>query len=112
MPKLRFEGHSDDTFGEYDYFHDDYDCCASGRPIVFKLTCGDEGLFVYGQYNGKDWPDETPGCWMIGIQQLDEDQPLRWPMRFEVGECGYSPALIIEAPDGVEMTCLNLIKEA
>lgn len=31
MPTLRFEGYSDDTFGEVAYFEDDYDNCASGE---------------------------------------------------------------------------------
>lgn len=37
MPELHFIGYSDDTFGEYRHFHDDYDCCASGEPIVWLL---------------------------------------------------------------------------
>ena len=31
--KLRFEGYSDDTFGEYGVTNDDYDNSASGKPI-------------------------------------------------------------------------------
>lgn len=107
--KLSFIGHSDDTFGEYGVFQDDYDCCASGRPIVWEVKCGDEGLFVFGQYGGRDWPSKSPGCWMIGVQQLDEDIPLpNWPMQFRTADSGYSPELLINAPDGTVIRCVNL----
>ena len=109
MPKLIFEGNSDDTFGEYGFTKDDYDCCASGALIVYRVTEKDSGgLNVVGQYAGRDWPDECPGCWLIGIQQVEEDVPIpEWPMRFETADNGYSPRLIIEAPEGVEIVCLN-----
>jgi len=111
MPELKFEGHSDDTFGEYGWFSDDYDCCANGAMIVYRVTAGDEGLHVCGQYNGKQWPSETPSCWMVGVQPLDEDIALpKWPMRFENGDSGYSPRLVIDAPEGVSMECLNRSK--
>ena len=108
MPELKFEGHSDDTFGEYGWTSDDYDCCASGAMIVFRVTAGEEGLHVCGQYSGKQWPREMPGCWVVGVQPLDEDVPLpKWPMRFESGDSGYSPRLVIDAPEGVSVECLN-----
>jgi hypothetical protein len=116
MPTLSFSGYSDDTFGEYEHFRDDYDCCANGRPIVFKLTANaregsDEqvGMYVYGQYSGRDFPKGTPACWMIGVQQLDDDKPFPWPMRFESD--GYTPVLLIEAPEGVRMECMNAKKD-
>lgn len=109
MQKLVFEGHSDDTFGEYESFHDDYDCCASGALIVWQVEALDgSGLNVVGQYGGRDWPGECPGCWLIGVQQMEEDTPLPdWPMRFETSDSGYSPRLIIEVPDEITLRCLN-----
>jgi hypothetical protein len=108
VKRLEFEGHSDDTFGEYVTFGDDYDCCASGAMIVFRVKAGDEGLHVCGQYSGKQWPDSMPGCWVVGVQPLDEDVALpKWPMRFEDGGSGYSPKLVIDAPDDVRIECLN-----
>jgi hypothetical protein len=101
MKPLRFEGHSDDTFGEYGRVNEDYDNCASGKPIVFKVTAPDgDGLHVVGQY-----AVGAVGCWSVGVQPLDEDTPIpTWPMRFVLAERGYSPALIIEAPDHVTIT--------
>lgn len=111
MPTLIFEGYSDDTFGEYNFFKNDYDNCGSGSPIVFQLSSGGESVNVYGQYNGKDWPDYLPGCWVIGVQQIEEDFPIPpWPMRFESASSGYSPRLIIEAPERVTMECVNEMK--
>ena len=99
---LRFEGHSDDTFGEYYSFNDDYDNCASGEPIVFKVASPDgESLLVIGQY----CPGKATG-WMIGVARVDEDddKPIpNWPMYFELGERPYSPRLVIRAPDGCAM---------
>lgn len=106
MNELRFEGYSDDTFGELTTGID-HDNCANGRPMLFKVCSGDEGLIVHGQYNNLTWPNSAPGCWMIGVQQLEEDVPLpAWPMRFETGKSGYTPTLIIEAPDDVEIKYL------
>lgn len=109
MAKLVFQGHSDDTFGEYELTNDDYDCCASGALIVFQVKDADgNGLNVVGQYGGKQWPKDCPGCWFVGIQPMDEDVAIpNWPMSFELGDNGYSPALTIEAPDGVTVECLN-----
>ena len=108
MATLIFEGCSDDTFGEYGLTNDDYDCCASGALIVFQVTHGDEGMNVVGQYGGKDWPSPCPGCWFIGIQPMEEDEAIpKWPMHFEMSDRGYSPRLVIEAPEGVKLVCLN-----
>lgn len=100
---LRFEGQSDDTFGEYGRTMEDYDNCASGKPIVFGVVDRTEaGLLVWGQYGGRDRPEGAPPCWVVGVQQLEEDAPLPdWPMRFETASNGYSPALVIDAPEGV-----------
>lgn len=110
MKTLQFQGYSDDTFGEYGVTNDDYDCCANGKPIVWMLddTASDDGMLVVGQYSGRDWLDDQPGCWLIGIQQLDEDVPLpAWPMRWSTAENGYSPSLEIDVPDSVAVKCLN-----
>lgn len=115
MKTLAFEGHSDDTFGEYLVTNDDYDCCASGALIVFRVTAADEsdknlvaGLHVCGQYSGAGWQDEQPGCWLVGLQQLEEYIPLPdWPMRWKISDRGYSPRLEIDVPDNVRLVCLN-----
>ena len=112
MPRLEFTGYSDDTFGEYSHFKDDYDCCASGALIVYQLRCGDERMNVVGQYAGKGWPDDCPGCWLIGVQQAEEGVPIpKWPISFEEGAMEYSTTMVIEAPDGVEMKCLNRMED-
>lgn len=95
MGPLRFEGHSDDTFGEYGRTNVDDDDCGRGSIRCFEVRSGDHVLRVLGQYA----PEGTPGCWWIGIQ-ADDDAPLPpWPMRFERGERDYSPSLVVEAPD-------------
>jgi hypothetical protein len=101
MKTLRFEGYSDDTFGEVAVSHVDYDNCASGKPIVLKVwsKSANDGLFVVGQY----CPGPLTG-WMIGIGRLNDDDDFclpSWPMRFGKADRPYSPAFLIDAPDDV-----------
>jgi hypothetical protein len=113
MPQLKFEGYSDDTFGEVAHFRDDYDCCASGALIAYEVLFGDIGIIVTGQYGGAKWPKEMPAVWTVGIAPIKEDARLPdWPIQYCLGESGYSAALIIDAPDGVTIRCLNRDKEA
>lgn len=99
MKTLIFEGMSDDGFGEHTT-GTEFDNCASGEPIVFRVKSGGVGLHVWGQYSGRDWPKSAPGCWVIGVQQLDEDVSLPdWPIRFGTAKRGYSPLLYIDVPD-------------
>jgi hypothetical protein len=102
---LRFEGASDDTFG---WQQDEYDNCASGRPIVWEVRTPDgAGLHVWGIY-GADAPVRI-ACWTVGVQQLNEDVPMPdWPVRLETATNGYSPVLVIEVPsEDVAVRCLN-----
>ncbi len=113
MKPLRFTGYSDDTFGDHGRTMVDADNCGSGEPIVFKVTGGPphpdspsfapgpSGLYVWGRYPcSDDIPKKIPGGWMVGIQQLEEDEPLpAWPMRWSWE--GYSVILEIDAPEGV-----------
>jgi hypothetical protein len=113
MKTCKFEGFSDYTFGEHNAFNDDHDNCANGKPIVWKLTsgpaCDMQGMYVIGQYNGNDFPESLPGCWTIGVMQLDEDIPLpAWPMEFAKGTLGYSPRLIIDVPDNAVLKYVTM----
>ncbi len=110
MPTLRFEGHSDDTFGEVDHFQDDFDNCASGKPIEYLVRDPATGLGVV--VTGQHCPGKS-GSWMIGVANYDPnysdaDFP-RWPMRIEpqAYRNGFQPSLVIEAPAGVTLTCLT-----
>lgn len=102
---LRFEGFSDDTFGETKAFREDYDNCASGEPIVYQVSSSMGSFLVSGQY----CPGKATG-WQISIARAHEDDDLAipaWPMRIEHGEMPYSPALVIEAPDDVTLTLVS-----
>lgn len=112
MTTLRFEGASDDTFGEYAHFREDFDNCGTGLPIHYRLTgpvidgrpAGE--MLVIGHY----CPGEHATGWMIGVARCgyDDDAPLPdWPMHYEFSDRPYSPQLVIEAPEGVAMKCLE-----
>jgi hypothetical protein len=104
MPTLRFEGYSDDTFGEYGFTDDDYDNFASGKPIEYLVSDPTDGLgaVVTGQY----CPSKHSVDWLIGVANHQLDKPFPgWPMRFDPdGDCN---ALVIEAPEGVVVRCLT-----
>ena len=78
MQRMRFEGNSDDTFGEYSLINEDHDNCASGGVIAWKVTertsifSDDDvsGMIVCGQYSGDSWPSDMEATWLIGISRL------------------------------------------
>lgn len=108
MIKLIFEGYSDDTFGETNHFRDDYDNCASGKPIEWLVQSGNEAIVVTGQF----CPGNS-GTWMIGVANHDPDHGdvdfPRWAMKLEAQEYrnGFQPRLAIEAPDDVTIKCFQ-----
>jgi hypothetical protein len=112
MKKLVFVGHSDDTFGCYGPGIDvDHDDCANGSLRALKVTSGDVGLVVTGQYCPPNMSKSSSvDSWVVGIAKIalddddDEYMPLPdWPMRFVNGDPDYSPALEIDAPDDVQV---------
>lgn len=103
MPQFMFHGYSDDTFGEYGVTNDDHDNCASGKPIVYEVTHGSEGLLVIGQYCHAE-----AGGWMVGVAPHptlgDGDGPIPdWPISITRGPSSYTPSLFIEAPEGARV---------
>jgi len=111
MKTFMFEGCSDDTFGECTPRGDDYDNCASGEPIEWLLTSpGGVQLLVVGQF----CPGAATG-WLIGVARADEsdDVPIPdWPIRIVPGVREYTPRLIVDAPDGTTMICIQREKRA
>ena len=102
---LTCQGYSDDTFGVYGDAPgcDDYDNCADGTPIMFRLASRGTGesVIVFGQYA----PSPAAG-WVVGVSPDDslhgDERPIpTWPMRLQPSDVLYSPALVIDAPDDV-----------
>lgn len=103
--RLTCEGSSDDTFGVYGAGpDDDHDNCASGEPITFRVSVGEDSLLVVGQYA----PGQCGG-WLIGVApdgtdaDGDDNEIPDWPMWFTRSDRAYSPKLVIETPLGVEV---------
>lgn len=100
MQILKCQGYSDDTFecaGKGAYA--DRDNCASGKPIFIRIQSGDDALIVRGQY-----AEGSSGGWTIGVSPVDpcaEDEKHipTWPITIVRSERGYSPLMLIEAPD-------------
>lgn len=108
MKNFTFQGNSDDTFGEYNVTKDDYDNCASGAPIEYLITAEgvSGGVLVTGQYARRDL-----ASWEISIAAYDpsaDDDPMPdWPITIRRSDRGYSPLLIIAAPDNAVLRCLT-----
>lgn len=109
MKTLKFVGYSDDTFACTGPGIDvDKDTCASGKPVTMLVASASHagGIIVVGQYA----PGHADG-WLIGVSNRDpshDDVPIpAWPIRIERSERGYSPMLLIEAPDDVKVILLG-----
>jgi len=114
MKTYIFAGFSDDTFGEYAITKDDYDNCASGKPIAWILSTPDgNGFVISGQYS----PNQSGG-WSIAVEPVEADSPCNegypyWPMRFanpighEIRPAHYSMVLEIDAPDDAVLVCME-----
>lgn len=110
MKTLIFGGSSDDTFGEITPYGNDYDNCASGKPIEYLIESISErqSILIVGQY----CPGSASG-WLIGVSRHDEDddKPLPpWPIRITPGPRTYTPALAIDVPDDAMLRCLQRTK--
>lgn len=96
MKTLRFSGSSDDTFGEWTTGVD-WDNCASGKPITFKVTAGGHSLYVTGQYSRL-----RNACWDVSVCRVREgDSCPAFSIRasFEA----YSTVLEMDVPDDVRV---------
>ena len=91
--RFEFYGSSDDNFCWHNGTSSDEISSYRG-PAICKVLDDRllDGLFVVGHYA----PGEgTPGCWSVGIMQLDEDVPLPdWKYSFE--SRNYTTVLVIE----------------
>lgn len=67
MKELKFGRYSDDTSGEVTPRGDDYDNCASGRPIRWRVWSPKEDA---GVVVGQHCPNGCDG-WLVGVSPLD-----------------------------------------
>jgi len=108
MKTLIFGGYSDDTFGEITPCGDDYDNCASGKPIEWLVKSESEGaaLLVVGQH-----APGAAGGWLVGVAPWGgshDDAPIpAWPIRIRPGDRPYSPALEVDVPEDATIVCLQ-----
>jgi len=105
MQTFKFEGHSDDTFGEYGITNIDHDNCASGSPIQFTIKMPDgsgiavTGMYCHGFHIGEGW--------MIGAETLCEDNPVDWTITMKPSHEGYKNQLTVIAPDDAALVCVS-----
>lgn len=92
---LKFYGASDDLL--------EIDGTRGEEPDEIGAYDGPRTVKVYDRFGNcllvtALYSPASNGCWMIGISQADEDQPLpTWPMTWAA--TGYTTTLTIEVPD-------------
>ena len=102
MKTLKFQGYSDDIFIETTS-RIEISNCANGKPLQFDVTMPNgEGIRVSGCYDGSQLGSN--GCWMIGVESLDEDKPIDWPIRVYPSHEGYCGLMEVDAPDNAVVT--------
>jgi len=107
MKTFKFQGYSDDTFGEYEQTDIDYDNCGNGKPIEFELKDkSGKGVRIIGLY-GNDHINKSRGCWMIAVGAIDEDMPIDWKVTITPSYEGYRNQCVVECPDDIELVLLN-----
>ncbi len=97
MKKLIFEGHSDDTFGEYGVTNIDHDNCSNGNPVTFLVKAWNGAAYITGQYSRYG-----NGCWGIDVSPVEEAVLPNWPMQMHFS--GYSTVLEVWVPDEFELS--------
>ena len=98
MKTLYIYGYSDDLIEIEGGMDDEVDTYDRVRSITLLSPEG-EGLKVYAEYAPRA---VGAAVWMIGVAPLDEGKDLpNWEMRYLTAANGYSPKLVIDAPDDV-----------
>lgn len=105
MKEYEFKGYSDDTFGEE---INRESRCNNGdeKPIQFELRMPDgAGIRITGCYGTKAQGAMLGnGCWMIGVESLDEKRAVDWLVKLEPSYGGYQGRLTVQAPDEAVLT--------
>lgn len=96
---IRISGCSDDTLvvegpAAFVGGKNDHDTCARDGVHV-EVAIGDV-LIVRGFY-GVPW--NTLGLWTLGVEPMDEDRPVPWPVRVVTSARGYSMAIEVDCPE-------------
>lgn len=105
--ELRFYGQSDDLIECYDGDKHVLEVDAWNKASGFVITdpSTSEEMVVMGAYSINNFPHS---CWLLGVSNVREGEPVPdWPVRYETAENGYSPVLIIEAPNRAMVRELN-----
>ena len=108
MKKLRFEGYSDDVFGEEETGIT-IDSYRSDSPLCFLLESKEENskLVISGSYS--PYLTTGHGCWNLSVCQAEEDYPIPdWNIRIkQSAETKYTPAILLDVPDDTTIKKLD-----
>lgn len=93
---IRISGHSDDII-EIDVHGASDEIGAFSRPVAITIKAKEaiQGCRVIGEYAPGD-----AAVWRFAVEQIDEDVPMPWPVRF-AKKHGYSLEVQIDAPPDV-----------
>ncbi len=103
MPKFTFYGCSDDLFLAA---KDGRDVEEIYPPQMYMLQHESDMVVVSAVYGAR------AEVWSIGVEPFDDDVQIpQWPISVALGGRGYSAELTIDAPDGVELSILNILDD-
>ena len=97
MKTYQFHGYLDDGFHEVGVTNHSQGNCADGTVMQYEIVMPDgSGVRVTGAY---DCGNMGRGCWMIGVEALDEYKPIDWLIVCSPSYSGYYGMMTITAPD-------------
>lgn len=109
MKTYVFQGYSDDAFYEDGVTRASIDSFDEVMQLEVVMPDG-AGVCVTGAYDvavkggigrlGK-------GCWMIGVEALDENKPVDWPITCRPSCDGYRGEMAVVAPDEARLCFRN-----
>lgn len=98
---IKVYGASDDLVEIEGDVRDEIGSTGGGQVII-----GDEagGIRIVAKYAVA----KGIGVWRLGVEPIDEDVPVPWPVRVEQTERGYSLAVIVDCPPGTPVKATRL----
>ena len=84
---VEIEGDVEEEIGCYD------------KAVTLEVGGAKGGLRVVAEYAPRHASSDV-GVWRLGVEPIDEDVPIPWPVRVELAERGYSPVINIDCPPG------------
>jgi hypothetical protein len=102
---LRIYGASDDLVEIEGDVQEEIGCYDT--QVTLEIGGLDGGIRVIADY-GVD----KAAVWRLALEPVDEDVPVPWPVRTELGGRGYSLVIIVDCPPGTPIYHVPMVGES